>query len=330
MKDPRPSAELVENGSPRASRAFVRDLRDEDLIECLSVSPGRMGDELTERAETIQVWRSLTREPAWTSTVAETTDGSGLRRIVGFGSDALISREFVDAELANPRPGLNSRILYDFRRKLPAVLNPAQIREGNTRGGLDIAILYASVRFDLLSKMEVSGICALMSGRFFEARRGYRVNRLITEAIGDEERETLLAIRAWQETGRFKDDCGRTRSFMVMTRETTLDVAASLANQLFLYHEPKLRLRDADQKLLLCALDGLTDEELTRKLRLSLPGITKRWLSIFERTIHAHPELFPDAQFQANGLARSGQKRHHVLAYVRAHPEELRASQNDH
>jgi hypothetical protein len=54
------------------------------------------------------------------------------------------------------------------------------------------------------------------------------------------------------------------------------------------------------------------------------------WLSVFERTIHAHPELFPEARFQTNGVARSGQKRHHVLAYVRAHPEELRPFQDDH
>src|SRR5262249_721974 len=154
LEDPGSLGGLLEAQNTNRRRAFVRDLRDEDLAECLSINPGRMGGEFPERAETIRVWKSLTQEPAWTSTVAETTDCSGVSRIVGFGSDALISREFVDAELGDPRPGLNSRILDNYRKGLPAVLNAAQIREGNTLGGLDIAILHGSLRFDLLSRAE--------------------------------------------------------------------------------------------------------------------------------------------------------------------------------
>jgi len=101
-------------------------------------------------------------------------------------------------------------------------------------------------------------------------------------------------------------------------------VTGSFINPLFHYREPVLRLREADQRLLLAALGGLTDEELSRKLRLTLPAVKKRWISLFERTVHARPDLFPEVDHREDGAKRSRQKRHHVLAYMRSHPEELR------
>jgi DNA-binding NarL/FixJ family response regulator len=104
-------------------------------------------------------------------------------------------------------------------------------------------------------------------------------------------------------------------------------VAGSLANPLFYHRDPLLQLRDADQELLLAALEGLTDEELCAKLNLSVTAIKKRWISIFERTIYTRPDLFPAVDCQNDGQKRGRQKRHHVLAYVRAHPEELRLTE---
>jgi hypothetical protein len=133
-----------------------------------------------------------------------------------------------------------------------------------------------------------------------------------------------LAMGTWREVRRFETPDASSRLLLVMTREDSFVVPASLSNPLFHFREPVLRLRDADQELLLAALDGPTDEELTLKLRLTLPAIKKRWLSLFERTVHARPDLFPKVDRSQDGCRRSGQKRHHVLAYVRAHMEELR------
>jgi hypothetical protein len=95
-------------------------------------------------------------------------------------------------------------------------------------------------------------------------------------------------------------------------------VKLSLANKLFQYREPVPRLQDSDQKLLLAALSGLTDEELSHKLHLSLASVKKRWISVFERTIYSRPDLFPEADDRNDGAKRGSQKRHHVLAYMRA------------
>jgi len=68
-------------------------------------------------------------------------------------------------------------------------------------------------------------------------------------------------------------------------------------------------------------------------LGLSLTGVKKRWISVFERTIDVRPDLFPGLDrlyLDGNdGQKRGRQKRHHVLTYVRSHPEELRPFENE-
>ena len=82
-------------------------------------------------------------------------------------------------------------------------------------------------------------------------------------------------------------------------------------------------LRDADQELLLAALDGLTDNELSQVLGLKLPALKKRWASLFERVRRVRPDLVPHPESDAVET-RGPQKRHRLLAYLRDHPEELR------
>jgi hypothetical protein len=204
------------------------------------------------------------------------------------------------------------------------VLSQSEIRAGNTRGGLDLAILYGSWRREVLSPAGVSEVCTALAARFLEMRQGFQVNRIVTETVNAQETSQYLATHAWREISRFDRAGGESRSLMVMTRDDAMAVAASFSNPLFHYRAPMLRLRETDQKLLLAALGGLTDEELSRKLRLRLPAVKKRWISVFERTIHVRPDLFPEVDGRIDGAKRSRQKRHHILAYMRSHPEELR------
>lgn len=78
----------------------------------------------------------------------------------------------------------------------------------------------------------------------------------------------------------------------------------------------------ASGALLAAALDGQTDAELSADLGVSIEATKKRWLSIFERVESFKPEILLSAG--ASGPGRGPQKRHRVVAYVRAHPEELR------
>lgn len=298
---------------------FARELQEEDLIDCLSIKPARIGDELVGHAHAIEIWKSLIRHQASTSCVIEAPGFAVGCRIVAFGADVSVSQEFADAELSNPRPGLNSRIIASIAERRSVVLSEGDVRAGNTDGGLDLVILYGSWR-SVLGPEGVTEVHAALAARFLEQRQGYRIKRIITETVDEDERCHRLATHVYQEIRRFSEG----RSLMVVTRGAALSVKLSLASKLFHYREPVLQLRDSDQKLLLAALSGLTDEELCHKLDLTLAAIKKRWISVFERTIHSRPDLFPEADDRTNGAKRGSQKRHHVLAYMRAHPEELR------
>ena len=97
---------------------------------------------------------------------------------------------------------------------------------------------------------------------------------------------------------------------------------SSFAARLFNYGEPSLWLGDTYQKMLSAALRGLTDEELCQALGAKLPTIKKQWATIFSHVAAVKPDLLPDVNDDRR--IRGRQKRHHLLAYLRHHPEALR------
>jgi hypothetical protein len=153
---------------------------------------------------------------------------------------------------------------------------------------------------------------------------------MINEAVDEVEKRYNDRTHAWRvisNFGEFLDANAnstgdRSRALSVIQRDA-YSSNGSLIDLLFLRHKPVLELRDTDQQLLVAALGGLTDEELARRLDQSLSTIKKRWVSLFERTLELRPDLFPDVN-QNDGPTRGKQKRHHLLAYVRSHPAELR------
>jgi hypothetical protein len=92
----------------------------------------------------------------------------------------------------------------------------------------------------------------------------------------------------------------------------------------FCYTPPILRFKHADQQLLGTALEGLTDNELSDALGLSMQTVKKRWASVFDQVCDVMPSLLPDSNDGTERRTRGPQKRHHLLAYLRHHPEELR------
>jgi hypothetical protein len=301
---------------------LAREVREDDLIECLLIRPARLGDELVGRAQAIKAWQHLLRSRSLISAVFESPQPLAGRRILAFGADVFVSRTFAEAEIANQQPGLNGRIIASIDSGRPVVLSERELRAANTSGGLDSVILYGTWREDVLNPDVVSEVCASMASSFVKLHQGYRMNRLLTETVGVGERALYETVPGWRVISSF-DDPNISRAFWTITREDALAIMGSILASLFFHREPVLQLRASDQRLMIAALDGLTDEELSLRLGLSLAGVKKRWISIFERTADVKPDLFPSCS-NHDGRQRGRQKRHHLLAYLRSHPEELR------
>jgi hypothetical protein len=95
---------------------------------------------------------------------------------------------------------------------------------------------------------------------------------------------------------------------------------------LFDYQQPRFGF-SLRQRLLGAALasDSGTDQELARSLGVSLPGVNKKWLSIYDRVAQREPALIPGYGEASGGPSQRGKgKRRRLLAYIREHCEELR------
>jgi hypothetical protein len=306
---------------------FLRKARVSELPDYLAVDPCHTGAEWVGTARALAIWRKLFFSPAFNCAVVEAKPAIGKHRIVGFGASIFTSSKIVDDELGNPAPGLNARIIQKMEEDRSVALAESELRAGNRQGGLDLIVLCGCWRKDLLTPDQVSEVQTLLASNFLRDHAGYRLRRLLTESLGDEEMRLIATSPGWQQVSDFGNSSGSNnlhRSLWLVTRNNGLAVPWSIASMLFHYHEPLLGLRPSDQRLLLAALDGMTDHELSDRLGLHLGTIKKRWIALFDRVADAQPGLLPEMNGQNNDHRRGPQKRHHVLAYVREHPEELR------
>jgi hypothetical protein len=309
---------------------FWRPVQDADLRTCLDIEPRHLGHELVGCERALAAWHWLLRSPAFNSAIIEADPPFEGHRTLAFGAAVFVSSAFVDAELENPRPGINARIIASISEGKPVVLDEQQLRNGNAYDGLDIVCLVGAYRPGISQDLAIEVLTTLASS-FVEAHSGYRNRRILGEAIGNLEVSHFIAAGVWRRVKSFDDlpetgevRWGKSRALFVMTRKEAYAVPISNTIHLFQYRRPLLGLRESDQRFLQVAFAGLTDEELAARLNVHVGSVKKHWLDIYDRMIKALPELFSDCLGSGDARTRGKQKRHRVLAYVRDHPEELR------
>lgn len=295
-----------------------RYLERADLATCLEIQPACIGDEIVGREKAVAIWNDLLASRSFHGIVIESDPPIAGHKIVGCGLGAFVSAEFVDKELADPRPGLNSRIVGSIGSGRPVTLNYHQLARGNAESGLDFVNMYGTWRDGILDAQQLSELKALLAYSWIVDHAGYRINRILKEAIGDPRVGLAQATGFWRTIREFPELC---RALVMVDRDSAFSVPYSAGSVIYHYNEPLLGLSDADQRLLLTALGGATDSELAAKLGTSTASIKRRWFRLFERVELALPNLFAAG---SEGEGRGPQKRHHLLSYVRANPEELR------
>jgi hypothetical protein len=298
---------------------YWRPIRPADLTVCLDIQPACIGDRLVGREAALRIWSDLLGMPGFQANVIESEQPIAGQTIVACGMGVFVDRAFVDRELANPEPGLNSRIIASVVSGASVVLDRGAIAAGNAGEGLDFVNLYGTWRDGVLNAADLAQVHALLGTSFVENFAGYRFNRVLKEAIGESRIELARATGTYRLVAEFP---AHESALAVATRESVLAAPYSVATSLYRYRPPVLRLRRAEQQLLAAALDGKTDAELSAEIGVSVEAIKKRWLSIFERVDEFKPEILSSAGMDS--AKRGPQKRHRVVAYVRMHREELR------
>jgi len=255
--------------------------------------------------------------------------------MVGVG--VIVNDDFV-RELKTPPhfwsgPELTKRIL---RGDFPA-LSATQLREGNSRGGLNLIVWEGCARREFESDPE---LYRSSMEAFVQVHRGFLWKEVIAVAAESAERlhwNIKTGGLLWDSAAdcyvdSLNDDAEeivRKPHVVGIRRKELLErpdlSAASWVSCLFDYHSPLLGFNRSEQRVLAAALTGATDEHLSTTLETSIPAIKKTWASIYRRVADHMPELVPDAfQSDAGGAPRGREKRRELLTYLREHPEELR------
>jgi DNA-binding CsgD family transcriptional regulator len=288
------------------------DVTERKLQECLEVAPRQIGDELVGRAVALRIWAKLLQLPFFK---AGALVQPGLQnRIAGFGAACMVSPQFTNAELSNPRAGVNSRFVEAVAAGKPVMLNHHQIARANASRGLDVFQLYGTLRDDL-SPDDQFEAALLMWSKFSAYLSGHRVRTVFSEVISESDRRFTRGSGT-----RLIDFPGGGGCLACATQSSVSEVPSSVGMSIFRYTKPILKLRQSDQQLLSAALQGETDAEIALTLGITQNAVKARWRSALVRVGDTKPEL---AALQDKGEGRGPQKRHRVLAYLREHPEEL-------
>src|SRR5437879_7584507 len=116
---------------------YWRLIREADLVRCLEIQPACIGDQLVDRATALTVWKALFNDPSFNAVVIESETPIAGHRIVGCGMGVFVSSKFADREIADPRAGLNSRIIAGVASGERIMLSHAEIGMGNAGKGVD-------------------------------------------------------------------------------------------------------------------------------------------------------------------------------------------------
>jgi hypothetical protein len=314
-------------------------MRPDDIRECVDIVAKhpvigpRYGSALAYLPE---VWLRLLQCEARVAVVVRDEENS--RAGICYSGITVIVRDDFLHELKTPPhfwvgPELTRRIIGGES----PLLTGKQLREGNSRGGLNLVCWEGCVRSEYERNGEVQR--CVMSG-FIQEHRGYLWKEVISsQSWSPDHLHFILKTggQVWDAhaasyTPGLRNDASEIVSkphILGITRALELnrqaDWTASWVGALFDYHPPTLAFNRSEQRLLACALSGATDEHLAEALGTSLPAVKKTWVSIYRRVEGCLPELRPDAlPSHRPARGRGKEKRRGLLGYLREHPEELR------
>jgi len=309
-----------------------RPMRPKDVHECVDIVAAhpvirqRYGDALSDLKA---VWLALMGREAFRPVVFEDSQHSHAG-IIGDGVSVFVSDHFLRALKRSPFFWVGPELTRWLSSGQAPLLSDCEMRQRNARGGLTVATWEGAIRAEFLHCPEV--LTAFCSA-FIENHQGFLLNEVLGQGM---TRDTLdLSLRSGflllQEDGRYADsgespldEVFEKPHHIGLTRELALSRVGSWVGSLFVCQAPQCGFRPSEQRLLLTALRGGTDEELANDLAISISAVKKMWLSIYERVSTHLPSLLPNRTFMQESVERGREKKQRLLNYLREHPEELR------
>jgi len=253
----------------------------------------------------------------------------------GIGLSAFTHERVMDAQLAAPKPFLLQSVLKAASEGAEwQFLGPDEqgYANGGAGAGLDVLGHWMQRDWNVANEFpRTVGSMAHMA--YVRDHRGYRINRLIHE---DWIRHVDIFLTfGYQPLASFDiakherpiaSSTFEKRTVYYMDRDLIAKVAPGMTTSFVLQHTPPVcQFTRAEQRLLAKAIDGLTDQQIAEVLGLSLNTLKSTWRSIYDRVETSVPHALTNGgDTGANGNGRGIEKRRSVIAFVEAHPQEIR------
>jgi hypothetical protein len=312
-----------------------RRMQPSDVGECARVVRShpvfgaRYGDTIRELGE---AWlRSLNCE-AISAVVFDELTGPNAR-IWGVGVSVFVTDSFLKELKTPPFFWVGRELVKRILRGESPLLSDKQLREANVHGGLNLVVWEGCILPEDATRPEVYN---KLMATFMDEHRGFLWKEIIASQAETVERFGSMLksggmlwhpVRcAWTDAPEEHPKKIISRPHVIgLTREIEERRPGSWAGTLFDYSRPQFGFRPSEQRLLLAALRGRTDEELGADLGVSLSAVKKTWRAIYDRVSAQMPGLIP-VHSPGNPVAqdRGKEKKQHLTAYLREHPEELR------
>ncbi|WP_119389542.1 helix-turn-helix transcriptional regulator [Taklimakanibacter lacteus] len=283
-----------------------------------------------------EVMERLLDEDRLIGGLIEDYDATGERTVVAATFSGFVTPEFQQRYLEKPWPCLTNWLLMRcLEGETDIFLDRATQAQGNLGRGLDLVMLdYIQTPMDFTSA-EGRRIMTVFFPFFLSIHRGYNLNSMFVEAGSVYEQMALSAgFRLYKSLDLERDPPSepvppsalKTRGVYYFQREMVADTPPSTpVSAVFTYLPPRFRFTAGEQRMLLRAIDGLTDEEIAGTLDVSRDAVKQTWRSIYDHVIQVMPDLVERGQVGASAEGGRGQeKRRRIVAYVRDNAQELR------
>lgn len=324
-----------ENKPSAGSRNSVlntRPTQPQDFSECFGLIEERAYYTPAEQPRLLSFWRYLLKGRMTHSIVVEDVESPLGQRLLFFGMTTFVTDEFIREVRTMLPPPLSHRLFERWLKGRRCFLNRKEIARGNSGEGLNLVLLHTGWKQGLPDDVKLSVDFRVMDA-FFRVHSGFQIKEYLRDIFTEGHRMVLQnhdARLRREYAGPFPslpDGSLWPLCLMGVKRDegTRPTGRASLLN-LFHGSRPRFGFTQGEKDVLEKALEGETDQAISKSLRLTLWAIKKRWQGVYEKVEKLHARLLMPKSSRLTDRPESSkvERRRYFLEYLREHLEEIR------
>lgn len=251
-------------------------------------------------------------------------------RFLGAGLAAFVTPEFLRHVKTTPGLWVGPELVNRILRGPNPLLSDREVRDGNSTRDLNLVGWHFTIHPNDLNRPEVG---VVVTDAFFATFIGFQITEMLSQA------DCLEHLQGSRNLGcqYFDPLVGRYGDFPEVNQPNFGDEPHNFGLErhsaytlgvmwsLLCCPAPLIGFNSSEQRMLRTALEGGTDEDVAKRLNVSLTAVKKRWRGVYDVVEARLPHLFANRPSQEIMMRERGKERRRgLLSYLRDHPEELR------